>query len=83
MSGFIRCPSCGFPIGWYAPFYKAAKHSINKKVYDDYPEINPNKLVLSPGLLPPMQDIFDALEITNRCCRMRLFGAADYNEHHA
>jgi DNA-directed RNA polymerase subunit N (RpoN/RPB10) len=74
MAAFIRCPSCGFCIGKYFEFFDHAKHafitsSINESKHKDY---DPEKLSFTPGAVPPLEPIFDAINIKNRCCRMRI-----------
>jgi DNA-directed RNA polymerase subunit N (RpoN/RPB10) len=83
MASFIRCPSCGFTIGLYTKFFDQAKHSLFQKVLfsgnAEYSEYDPEKLALNPGSVPPLEEIFDALEIKNRCCRARLTTKTDFD----
>jgi DNA-directed RNA polymerase subunit N (RpoN/RPB10) len=38
----------------------------------DFKEYDAEKLTLCPGSVPPLENVFDALDIKNRCCRMRM-----------
>lgn len=79
MAAFVRCPSCGFCIGRYEEFYTLAKEVLLKdSIHMSHKD--PEKLMLNPGGIPTMEIIFDALNIKNRCCRMRLFTINNYDE---
>ena len=74
MSQFIRCPTCSFYIGAYMDFFDNAKQALydehlKKSKFGNY---DPAKLILCQGSTPPLEPIFDALNIKNRCCRMRM-----------
>lgn len=77
MAQFIRCPTCSFCIGLYMEFFDNARQSLyaqdlKKSEYKNY---DPSKLTLCQGSIPPLETIFDALNIKNRCCRMRMTSA--------
>ncbi len=77
MSQFIRCPTCAFYIGVYMDFLDNARQAfydkeLRKSKYKDY---DPSKLILCPGSTPPLEHIFDAIGIKNRCCRMHMNAA--------
>lgn len=86
MSQFIRCPSCGFCIGMYMAAFEMAKIAL----YEDtvfskdspYAKYDPDKLALLPGTTPPLEPIFDAFGIKNRCCRMRMFTNTDFDKQY-
>jgi hypothetical protein len=46
----------------------------------DYKEYDPEKLALNPGSVPPLEPIFEVLEIKNRCCRMRILARTDFDK---
>lgn len=77
MAQFIRCPTCSFYIGAYMEFLDNARQAIYAKELknSDYKDYDPGKLTLCPGSVPPLEPIFDALNIKNRCCRMRMTSA--------
>lgn len=76
MAQFIRCPSCGFNIAPYMEFFDCARQALYDEVVyaKDSPVANydPEKLVLSPGSVPELGEILDAIGITKRCCRTRM-----------
>lgn len=84
MSSFIRCPECGFTIGKYAEFINKAKESIyQEKVFGSnskYKSYHPEKVVFNPEITPSIEDLFDALNIKNRCCRMHSISGTDFNK---
>lgn len=84
MTSFIRCPSCNFCIGKYTEFFDLAKQAMYyEALYSDqsaYKDFDPDKLSLIPNVAPPLEPIFDALDIKNRCCRMRLLGKTDFDK---
>jgi hypothetical protein len=77
MSQFIRCPECSFCIGLYMNFIDKARQllyieALEKSEYKDY---DPDKLTLCSGVVPPLEDIYNALSIKNRCCRTHILAA--------
>ena len=76
MAQFIRCPSCSFCIAPYIEFFELAKQAIYaKQIFSEnseYKDYDPEKLALNPGSTKPLEEIFVALNIENRCCRMRI-----------
>jgi hypothetical protein len=63
----------------YKAFFNKAKEVIIKDSMNESHE-DPDKLSLKPGGIPEMEEIYDALEIVNRCCRMRLLTVCNYDE---
>jgi len=86
MAQFIRCPPCGFCIGMYMQAFDAAKIAL----YEDtvfatdskLAGYDPEKLSLLPGSTPPLEPIFDALGIKNRCCRMHMMTKVDFDRQY-
>lgn len=80
---FINCPSCGFCYSQYYHFIDCAKKAIFlNEIYakdSKYKDYDPDKLSLAPANLPPLGVIFDALNIKNLCCRMRLTSRIDFS----
>ena len=77
MTQFIRCPSCSRNFAPYMDFFdKARQAQHQEEVFgkdSDVKNYDPIKLTLLPGSANPCENIFDAIGITNRCCRMRMF----------
>lgn len=86
MDQFILCPSCGFCIGNYVEFLTYSREALYKSVvFSDTSKIkdfDPEKLALNPGAVPPLEEIFDALEIKKRCCKMRLTSMMKFVKHY-
>lgn len=73
MATFIRCPECAKCIGKYYDFIQAAKNAYNEELIEErYKDYDPEKIVFNPSVTPSLKDIFDAIGITNRCCKMHL-----------
>lgn len=45
-----------------------------------FKEYDPEKLALNPGSSGSLKDIFDALGINNRCCRMRMLAKMEFDK---
>jgi hypothetical protein len=65
-------------------FFDKAKQAMyqetvfaNTSKVKDY---DPEKLALNPGAAPKLQPIFDALEINNRCCRIRMMTVMAFDQ---
>ncbi len=76
MPVFIICPECRNLIGHYYEFVNQAiiaqnKHKLHNK-NSSYDEFDPKKILLNGSILDPTENIFNALNIKNRCCRIRL-----------
>lgn len=86
MSQFIRCPSCGFCIGFYMQAFDACKIALYEETVfasdSKYAKFDPDKLALMPGAAPPLESIFDAFGIKNRCCRMRMLTKVDFDRQY-
>jgi DNA-directed RNA polymerase subunit N (RpoN/RPB10) len=62
-----------FAIGIYNEYFQVARNSYNKKFIDaKYKDFDPEKIVFKPNIYPNLENIFNALGIKNRCCRMHL-----------
>ena len=85
MATFIRCPSCGFCFGPFMEFVNNARQALyQEKVFggtSDFKEYDPEKLAFNPGAVPTLEPIFDALDIKNRCCRMRVLTRTDFDKN--
>lgn len=83
-SSFIRCPSCGFCISMYLEFFEKAREAYYADViYNNESPIkdfDPEKLALNPGSSPPLEDLFNAMDIKTRCCRMRILSKMDFDK---
>ena len=83
-SVFIRCPSCGFCIASYMDFFEKARTAYYADVIyaanSQFKDYDPEKLALNPGSTPPLEELLDAIGITNRCCRMRLVSKMDFDK---
>jgi len=76
MAQFITCPSCSFCFAPYMEFFDLARRcKYQEEVFgakSDIKDYDPEKLALNPGTTDSLKKIFDALNIQNRCCRMRM-----------
>lgn len=84
MTQFIRCPSCGFCFAPYMEFFdKAREAKYQEQVFSGTSHLkdyDPEKLALNPGTTASLKDIFDALKILNRCCRMRMLSKIEFDK---
>ena len=82
MTHYIRCPECAFPIGAFQEFVDKVKLELNKKaIKEKFEEYDPDKLILTDRIVPDLQNLFDTLNIKNRCCRMHLVAKTDFNDY--
>jgi DNA-directed RNA polymerase subunit N (RpoN/RPB10) len=79
MEHYILCPECGDCLGRYASFVEEARKVLQAKQLADQ-KIDESKLETQPGAVPPLEPIFDALEISLRCCRMHLLTRVDFSK---
>ncbi len=83
-SSFIRCPSCGFCLGPYYEFFEKARTAYyNSTVYSKdsaLKDFDPEKITLHPGSTPDLEELFIAMNIKNRCCRMRILSKMDFDK---
>lgn len=83
MTKFIRCPTCNMCIGLYDEFVECARQALfidtisKDKTISNY---DPEKLALNPGLLPSLEEIYEALMIENICCRMRILTLVQFDK---
>ncbi len=84
MTQFIRCPSCSFCFAPYIEFFdKARQVKFKEEVFgkdSQFKEYDPEKLALNPGSSGSLKEIFDALGINNRCCRMRMLAKMEFDK---
>ncbi len=83
MTQFIRCPSCAFCIAPYVEFFDKAKEATYLENVFNNAELknhDPEKLALNPGTSADLKNIFDALDIKNRCCRMRILSKMEFDK---
>jgi len=84
MTQFIRCPSCSFCFAPYLEFFEKARQAIYEEIVyakdSKIKDFDPEKLALNPGSTPGLKKIFDALNIQNRCCRMRMLAKMDFDK---
>lgn len=84
MASFNRCPECSFYIGMYTKFIDAARQSLYEDTIfaksSEYAKYDPEKMTFNPNIAPPLEPIFDALKIKNRCCRMHLFARTEFDK---
>jgi DNA-directed RNA polymerase subunit N (RpoN/RPB10) len=77
MSGYIRCPECGFCIGTYSLFIEEAKKHINSQI--DIKKISAQNAYNKPPI-PTMEQLFNSLSIVNRCCRTHIFTQTKFDK---
>jgi DNA-directed RNA polymerase subunit N (RpoN/RPB10) len=83
MTQFIRCPSCSFCLAPYIEFFDRAKEAKALEYVFQNAELkdhDPEKLALNPGSSADLKDVFDALGIQNRCCRMRMLTKMEFDK---
>lgn len=84
MAKFIICPESAFPIGMFSKYIEIASQIIyDQKIYgvgSQYADYDASKIVFNPTIAPNLEDLFDALGITNRCCRMHLISNAPFDK---
>jgi hypothetical protein len=82
MTHYIRCPECAFIIGAYQAFVDKVRLELTKKaIKDKYEHYDPDKLIFTDHVVPDLQELFDAVGIENRCCRMHLVAKTDFNNY--
>jgi DNA-directed RNA polymerase subunit N (RpoN/RPB10) len=84
MAAFIRCPECSFCIGKYMEFIEHAKESIYEdKVFgsnSQFSNYDPEKMVFNPDIIPSLENLFNAVGIINRCCRMHIVSKTEFSK---
>lgn len=84
MTQFIRCPSCSFCFAPFMEFFdKAREAKYQDSVFGKSSTLkdhDPEKLALNPGSSSNLKEIFDALNIQNRCCRMRMLSKMELDK---
>ena len=82
MTHYIRCPECTFCIGAYQEFVDQVRLAMVKSLFDGkYAEYDPSKMAFNDKIVPNLEELFNALEIDNRCCRMHLVAKTDFNTY--
>ena len=72
MSGFILCPECSNNLGEVQLFIDLVTEGYIKHSIQNNPKIknyDVSKLKMSPGLIPPIGFILDAVGLKLICCR--------------
>ncbi len=84
MAAYIRCPECSFCIGKYMLFVDMAKTAYYNdtlfKKDSEHANYDPDKVVFKPNITPSLEQIFNALGIVNRCCRMHLVSKTEFDK---
>ncbi len=84
MTSYIRCPECAKCIGIYAEFVTKAKNAIyDNEIFNDKSKeknYDPEKIVFNSNITPNLENIFDLLQITNRCCRIHLMSSTEFDK---
>jgi hypothetical protein len=79
---YIVCPECANTISIYYKFFNQAKKAYYDKYIFKNKNLNdhdPNKLFFNRNNDCNLKDIFDALEINNRCCRMHIANTTSFD----
>jgi hypothetical protein len=72
MNKFVVC-ECGAQLAIYMPFFdKAREILMQEQVYSKYKNYDPEKLQFCRDVQCDLSELFEALEIKKRCCRMHL-----------
>jgi len=79
---YIACPECGNTISMYYKFFNQArkayyaKHILQDKKLNNH---DFNKLFFYRNNDCDLREIFDALELNNRCCRMHISNTTSFD----
>jgi DNA-directed RNA polymerase subunit N (RpoN/RPB10) len=79
----VRCYECGNLISRYILFIAVAKQALYKENIEkkeEYGKIDPEKFIFNSDIIPPLQEVFDMLDIPLRCCRMHLTTITNIHE---
>lgn len=80
MLDFIRCPSCGYPIGAVYEAFNTIKVHLYKKELDTTTNIVINNVGVIDYIQLSMKDIFDQFGINNMCCRQHMITSMDFSD---
>lgn len=76
---FIRCPTCGYPIGSiYDAFTDIKIHLYRKQLNDD--TISISNVGVIDYIQLPMGEIFNQLNVKNECCRQHLITNVNFKD---
>lgn len=75
MPGLILCSGCSNNLGEVQLFYDTVYKGFEADSIKKNPKIrnyHPSKIRSTPGLIPSVKFLLDALELKNICCRTRI-----------
>jgi len=79
MLDFIRCPTCGYPIGSiFVAFNKIKSHLLKIELELNKNIINIKNIGVVDHIQLSMKSIFEQLNINCFCCRMHLTSTIDF-----
>ena len=82
MSGLILCPECSNNLGEIQLFYDTVYKVFISDAIKKNPktkEYHPSKIKSTPGLIPPVKFILDAVGLKLMCCRMHVMSVEKNN----
>ncbi len=77
---FTKCPECGKCLGELILPYRIISLFNRLEQSKKNNAICPDKTILMEGNFEPEEKILDALQLTNICCRMRIFTAREFTD---
>lgn len=76
----ILCPSCSEDLAEVFPFYEKVKQGYCQYLIQQRKiPIHVDKVDLKSDVINNFGFIFDALKITNECCRIHILGNIDFD----
>lgn len=82
MLDYVRCPTCGKPLGHIYSLYKAISTDLLKEQLEKHNTVVnlKNLSLLDDTFNIDKVAIYNMLHIDNYCCRMRLEGIMDFHD---
>ena len=77
---FTLCPECGKCLGELVLPYKIISLFNRLEQAKKSSPMCPDKIVLMEGNFIPEEEILDALDLMNMCCRTRIFTAREFTD---
>ncbi len=76
----ILCPECAQDIGEVFPFFDAVRRGYFEYLVSEKKiDIHVDKMDLHPDAASNLDFVFDALNITNFCCRNHMLGTTNHD----
>jgi hypothetical protein len=76
----ILCPECSEDLSEVFPFYEKVKQGYcNHLINEEKIPIHLDKIDLKMDIITNFGFIFNALRLTNECCRIHILGNLDFD----